>query len=141
VTAHAPTPYRDDLLAHARHPVGAATFPPDDPAPRHVNPACGDEIRLHIALAPDGTIAALTHHTRACAICTASASILATLAPGSTPADLLQLASEIETSLTTATDFPSPPLSALNAIRGFPARRDCALLPWRALRATLPSPP
>lgn len=133
------TPYRDDLLAHARHPTGAAVFPPDDPAPRHVNPACGDDIRLHLDFAPDGTLRTLTHHTRACAVCTASASILATVAPGRTPDGLLALANTVETTLG-ASDFPSPPLSALNAVRGFPARRDCALLPWRALRASLPSP-
>lgn len=135
-----PSPlYRAALLDHATHPRGAASIPPGTETSRMVNTACGDEVRWLVAFTPSGTIATATHDTHACAICTASASLLAEQLPGLTPSQIRSLAADFSTRLHSST-FPStsPALAAFNALSAHPARLPCALLPWQSLLASLP---
>jgi nitrogen fixation NifU-like protein len=132
--------YRAALLDHATHPRGATSILPGEETSCLVNTACGDEVRWRVAFAPDGTLATAVHDTHGCAICTATASLLAEQVPGLTPSAIRALADDFTTRLHAAA-FPdtSPALAALNALAAHPARLSCALLPLHALLASLPN--
>jgi nitrogen fixation NifU-like protein len=64
-----------------------------------VNPLCGDRVRMSLAVGDDGTVTAARFTGDACAICTASADVVAELVTGRpasaaralTPADVLEV--------------------------------------------------
>ena len=80
--------YQTDLLrlAGAAHdhgrlpqPGGSATLD---------NPMCGDRVTFDVTLDADGRVQEIAQTTRACVLCQASSSIIATRAPGHTAAEL-----------------------------------------------------
>ena len=143
--------YRAELLEHSRHPVGAAKLGRDAPGiVRKVNPACGDEVRLRLVRGPEGRIVAVEHETRGCAVCVASASMLAAevaargVAGGMSDAEALAREKTVLDRLKSgglAADDGA--LQALNGLARFPARLACARLAWEtfAEAATPPPPP
>lgn len=137
--------YRDVLLRHAKNPEGAAVIPPDAPdAVRKVNPACGDEVRLRLVKDADGRILRLEHQTRGCAVCIASASMMAhevNARGGMSPADALARCAEVSSRLATGDFSPADgPLQALAPLARYPARIACARLALEAFAAALPAP-
>ncbi len=136
--------YRDELLRHAKNPEGAAVIAPDDPdAVRKVNPACGDEVRLRLTKDAEGRILRVEHQTRGCAVCIASASMLAhevKAQGGMLPADALARCEEVTKRLATGDFSPADgPLQALTPLSRYPARITCARLAWEAFAAALRS--
>ena len=106
------------LLALAKSPAGAAKIPRETASAVLDNPLCGDECRLSLAFAPDGTLATLAHDTRACTVCRASASLFATHAPGRTPSQLRALAADFARALQTDDFAALPPDFAVFRGRG-----------------------
>lgn len=87
------------------------------------NYVCGDEIHWEISLDEQGSVTGLKHDTRACAICTASADLLA-------DQFLNQPAQKIPaTTAEAVTELLGIPLS--------PTRLKCALLPLETLKQAL----
>ena len=130
------------LLTLAKAPVGAAKIPREAATAVLDNPLCGDECRLSLAFAPDGTLATLAHDTRACTVCRASASLFATHAPGRTPSQLRALAADFARALQTDDFTPLPPdFAVFRGISAYPSRLHCALLPPQTLLTALPPPP
>ncbi|HKX56215.1 MAG TPA: iron-sulfur cluster assembly scaffold protein, partial [Xanthomonadales bacterium] len=124
--------YRDAVIEHAVVPVGyrqqiAVTH-------RHelYNPLCGDRVEIQFQVVQDKILAA-AFDGEACAICTASASMLCAAAPLGTTGDICQ---QHELLVAALKDKQSKPglesLQALLAVRRYPARVRCALLPWEA---------
>lgn len=131
--------YNERLVALSRHPVGAADVSADAADATADNPLCGDEIRIRLVW--DGDILArFEHHTRGCAVCKASASLVATATVGKTREELSGLADVFEACLA-AGDFT--PLGGdfriFDGIGAYPSRRHCARLPWPAIRRALAS--
>ena len=124
--------YRDAVVEHAVEPVGyrkeiAVTH-------RHelYNPLCGDKIEMQFHLESD-CIEAAAFDGEACAICMASASMLCEAAPQMTVAEIGQQHEQLVTALKDKTSKPGlDSLQALLAVRRYPARVRCALLPWEA---------
>jgi nitrogen fixation NifU-like protein len=124
--------YRDAVINHAVQAVGYR----QDIGPSHhhesYNPLCGDRVEMQFRLAGE-RIEAAAFDGEACAICMASASMLCEAAPGMTPG---QLQEQHELLMTALKDKQSKPglesLQALLAVRRYPARVRCALLPWEA---------
>ena len=141
--------YWAELLEHARNPAGCATIARDEAGTfRKINPACGDEVRLRLVKDATGLIVRVEHQTRGCAICVASASMLATEVSahgGMTPADAFARAAEVSDRLATGRFEPTDgPLQALAPVSRFPARLACARLAWTTLAdaaAASASPP
>ena len=48
--------YRDVILEHYRAPHGKEALPRVDARAEGVNPLCGDEVDVHLTVAPDGRI-------------------------------------------------------------------------------------
>ncbi len=125
--------YRKELLRLAADAAGAGRLDhPDGSATAH-NPACGDRVTVDIQLA-GGRITALAHHTQACVLTQASASILGTEAQGLDRAGLQALAENIAAMLNGGA-APAPPFEAYGAfdgVAGHKGRHTCVLLPFRA---------
>jgi len=129
--------YRDAVINHAVEPVGYRL----DITPSHrcelYNPLCGDKVEVQFRLA-DELIEAAAFDGEACAICMASASMLCEAAPGKSPAEMR---TESDLLIAALKDKQSKPgldsLQALLAVRRYPARVRCALLPWEAAMKAL----
>jgi nitrogen fixation NifU-like protein len=139
--------YQEVMLRHSKEPCncGAAAE-----APFHgkaVNRACGDEIELGFAV-EDSVVVRPVFSGQACAIATASASLLTEVIKGKELAHVRSLAvlveegfglGEMEDAALREALAEHGELAALIAVRAFPGRVGCALLPWKALRKAMDS--
>jgi nitrogen fixation protein NifU and related proteins len=115
-------PYSDVIRERWRRPRFRGELPGAQLVAEDVNPLCGDRVRMMVAL-DDGRIGAARFTGDACAICTASADVLAELATGRETAAAARLATE-------------DVLAVLEAdIR--PTRMRCVSLPVGVLRRAL----
>lgn len=114
--------YSSVIRERFRHPRFLGELANPDAVFEDVNPLCGDRVRMQLRLA-DGAVADARFIGDSCAICTASADILAETVRGRQIADVLALAAD---------DL----LSRLEApIR--PSRMTCVTLPLQVLKAAL----
>lgn len=67
--------YRDEILDLYNNPRNSGKLEDPDLEIEGENPSCGDHLTISANLA-DGTISEIRHESEACAICTASTSIL-----------------------------------------------------------------
>ena len=74
--------YQEIILDHHRHPHHFGLREPYDAEVHHVNPTCGDEVRLRVYLEGDGREAKVrdvSYDALGCSISTASTSVLTDL--------------------------------------------------------------
>lgn len=115
-------PYGATVLEHFRRPRNQRALARPTTTYEGYNPLCGDRVRIELEL-EHGAIKEAAFTANACAICTASASLLTERVTGIS----------IETALTISDDDVVAALSA-----ELPAGRlECAILPARALREAL----
>lgn len=126
--------YADELVAEAKRAHGQGALPSAQRTAHLANAVCGDEVDIDVV--DDGSrIVDVGQRTRGCVFTRASASILARTTAGLTLAEARDLATVVQRDLA-RTDLPGE-LAMLGAVRLYPARRRCALLPWDALRLAL----
>lgn len=128
--------YQEIILDHYKHPRGRGLRDPYAAEVHHVNPTCGDELTVRVAL--DGDIVTdVSYEGQGCSISQASASVL-----------YEQLVGEsVETGLATTEEFlrlmqgrgqvePDEDVLgdavAFAGVAKYPARVKCALLGWMA---------
>lgn len=99
------------------------------------NPFCGDDIALEVVL-DDRGIRAVGYRAHGCVFVRASASLLVDQTVGLTTDQALVLARALDKAIRTLGRFPSG-LEELAGVKYLPVRRQCALLPWEALTASL----
>lgn len=131
---------RDYLIKHSRSEKNGIFPASVTLEAKLTNPVCGDhvELKLHTA----GTIIVdIGHKANACAICSASASILCEEVRGKDLDVVLSLADAFERGVTESKENPWPPeiapLSCFEHLRVNPSRRMCGVLPWIVLRSAL----
>lgn len=127
--------YDDSLIDRAR------SRPPDViGAPTVVghasNPLCGDDIEVS-ARVVDGVIVAAAYRSHACAITSASASVLADRVRGQPTDSALGMGDALAAALADRAKAMPAGFEDLAVARLFPSRRRCALLPWVALKTAL----
>jgi nitrogen fixation protein NifU and related proteins len=83
--------YREQILEHYKSPQNFGELDRFDLEFEDVNPLCGDELRVQIALDDDGRIEDLRFAGRGCAISQASASLVSDEVKGMTVQELLRL--------------------------------------------------
>jgi nitrogen fixation NifU-like protein len=83
--------YREQILEHYKSPQNFGELERYDLEFEDVNPMCGDELRVQIALGEDGRIEDLRFAGRGCAISQASASLVSDEVKGLTVEELLRL--------------------------------------------------
>jgi nitrogen fixation NifU-like protein len=99
------------------------------------NPLCGDSIELTVRAEAD-RITETTDRARACSLVKASARILADLVPGMSPGDARDLAARLDKAVHREGELPVG-FDRIADVLLMPSRRECVLLPWRALNEAL----
>jgi nitrogen fixation NifU-like protein len=136
--------YQEIILDHYRNPHGAGLREPFDAESFQVNPTCGDEVTLRVALKDGGTggadeavVADISYDTLGCSISQAATSVLSDLVVGRTVAEsrtildafreMVQSRGKIEGDEDVLGDGV-----AFAGVSKYPARVKCALLGWMA---------
>jgi nitrogen fixation protein NifU and related proteins len=115
-------PYSDVIRQRWRRPRFRGEVPGANASAEDVNPLCGDRVRMQ-ARVEDGRVSAAGFTGDSCAICTASADVLAELAAGRSVAEVAAIGT-------------ADVLDVLDAeIR--PTRMRCLTLPLGVLRTAL----
>jgi nitrogen fixation NifU-like protein len=83
--------YSDVIRERWRRPRHRGEVPGANAVAEDVNPLCGDRVRIMLTVAPDGRIEAAGFVGDSCAICTASADVVADLVAGRSRADAAAL--------------------------------------------------
>ena len=130
--------YKNELLDHYRRPRNRGDLSDTDVVSRGSNPRCGDDLEIGIRCNGD-LLQKVKFRGRSCAICIASASMLAEAVTNKSRNTVKKLYNDM-TAWFNSGDVPSDPpasLQALSAVRGYPARKRCVLLAWEALNDAL----
>ena len=131
--------YQDILLDHNKQPRCYGLLEQHSHHAEGYNPLCGDRMELTLQLEGD-RIKAAGFEAAACAICQASASIMAESLPGKSLAEVAQLEARIQ-SLLKDEEASDPEtdgdFAALAGVSRFPARVKCATLPWHTFEMAL----
>jgi nitrogen fixation NifU-like protein len=130
--------YQDIILDHYKAKHHAGLRQPFAVEVGHVNPSCGDEITLRLAL-DGGRIADVSYEAVGCSISQASESVMTDLVIGRDVKEALTLYDGFQAMLEgqgqVALDEETyGDAIAFEGVAQFPARVKCALLGWAALR-------
>lgn len=130
--------YQDIVLQYARSRKHCGRLEHPTHHARGVNAACGDELSLDVKIV-DGRIEAMRYDATACAICTASAAIMASALTGADTTSARGAVAGFRCLATMgASACPLPPAcEALGGVHVFPMRVKCATLPWETLDRAL----
>ena len=83
--------YQDVILDHYKHPHHRGLREPFGAEVHHVNPTCGDEVTLRVALSDDGErVTDVSYDGQGCSISQAATSVLCDLVIGQTVGDALK---------------------------------------------------
>jgi len=135
--------YQEIILDHYKNPHHKGLREPYDAEVHHLNPTCGDEITLRVALDGDPVdgyrVADVSYDSEGCSISQASASVLTDLVIGRSVSqgqaaydafvELMQSKGQLEPDEDVLEDA-----IAFAGVSKYPARVKCALLAWMAWR-------
>jgi nitrogen fixation NifU-like protein len=130
--------YQEVILDHYRHPHHNGLREPFDTEVHHVNPLCGDEVTLRVALKDAGgepVIGDVSYDSLGCSISQASASVMSELIIGKTVPEAMTLAEEFRQLMHSEVEPDEAVLGdgvAFAGVAKYPARIKCALLGWMA---------
>jgi nitrogen fixation NifU-like protein len=130
--------YQEIILDHYRNPHHKGLRTPYDAEVHHVNPTCGDEVTVRVAM--DGaTITDISYDGMGCSISQASTSVMTDLVIGKPVEEALALHEEFLT-LMQSRGEGQPDEDVLEdavafaGVSKYPARIKCALLGWMAMK-------
>lgn len=102
------------------------------------NPVCGDRVTVYAQVTDDGKLERVMFEGKACAICTASSSMMTDLVSGKSLAEAGKVADHFKAMMRNEAPFEVPAelpdLEALEGVRKFSARVKCATLAWTTLK-------
>ncbi len=132
--------YQEIILEHYRRPLHAGLREPFDAEVQHINPTCGDEVRLRVTLKDAGgepAVADVSYEALGCSISQASTSVMADMIIGRTVAEAMAVSDEFLRLMQSRgeTEPDEEVLGDAVAFEGvsrYPARIKCALLGWMA---------
>ncbi|MDG4765546.1 SUF system NifU family Fe-S cluster assembly protein [Solwaraspora sp. WMMD406] len=130
--------YQEIILDHYKHPQGRGLREPYAGEAHHVNPTCGDEVTVRVALDAD-THVGVSHDGQGCSISQASASVLYDLVDGRSVEEAFAVhGAFVELVSGRGTVEPDEDVLgdgvAFAGVARYPARVKCALLPWMAFK-------
>ncbi len=135
--------YQEVILDHYKHPHHRGLREPYGAEVFHVNPICGDEVKLRVALSDDGErVTDISYDGQGCSISQASTSVLTDQVIGQTVGDALKtVAAFTEMVLSRGTSEGDEDVIgdgiAFAGVAKYPARVKCALLGWMAFKDAL----
>ncbi|MFI6578749.1 Fe-S cluster assembly sulfur transfer protein SufU [Nocardiopsis sp. NPDC050513] len=137
--------YQEIILDHYRNPHHKGLRDPHNAESHHINPTCGDEVTLRVALTPaDGSaldekaiVSDVSYEGMGCSISQASTSVLTDLLIGRTVAEgMATLDAFTELMQSRGRGEPDEDVLedavAFAGVSKYPARVKCALLGWMA---------
>lgn len=132
--------YQAQVMEHSRKPRNYYELEDASHRAEGWNRLCGDRVKVHLKLSPEGKILASSFSGESCAICKASASMLMEKLSGMG----LEEVKELLTRLQQFTEDWQPDsrlgkFEAFLVMKDFPTRLKCLRLPWRTLEAALTS--
>jgi nitrogen fixation NifU-like protein len=131
--------YQEVLLQHSKRPRNHGTLENATHRADGHNALCGDEISVALRV-EDGKIIETKFTTSACAICTASASLMTETVKGLTCTEAADKATAFRHLAKTGESNGLPrSLEVLGTVHRFPQRVKCAVLPWETLVSSLTS--
>ncbi len=141
--------YQRLIMERARRPLHEGVLDPADRAADGNNPFCGDRVHVSLSLSDGLRVGRALHRTRGCAICAASADLMAQSVEGLDIDAIRSLFARFDGMLREATPEsaadPRQPAEGLGLLGAFENLRDyrsrirCATLPWSALLDALQS--
>jgi nitrogen fixation protein NifU and related proteins len=132
--------YQEIILDHYRNPHHKGLREPFDAEVHHVNPVCGDEVTLRVALKDvDGepVVEDLSYDSLGCSISQASASVMSDLVIGRPVGEAMRISQVfLDLMKSRGADIPDEDVLedavAFAGVSKYPARIKCALLAWMA---------
>ena len=132
--------YQEIILDHYRHPHNKGLREPYDAQVYHVNPLCGDEVTLRVAVKDAGgelAVADVSYDSLGCSISQASASVMTEAVIGKTVREAMDISGAfLELMQSQGQGEPDEDLLgdavAFEGVSKYPARIKCALLGWMA---------
>ena len=132
--------YSASLLRESKNPSCAGSLPNATHTGVASNPLCGDRIQWTLRIV-DETIVDARHHTRGCALCIASASLLAQKLLGRKTHRVVpwveSFSDSVSEMLENQEDISDDVLSIFVGLRRAPSRKTCVTLPWEGLAETI----
>ena len=130
--------YQEIILDHYRAKHHSGLREPYDSEVHHVNPTCGDEVRLRVQLDGD-TVTDVSYEAMGCSISQASTSVMTDLVIGNDIAYDVGLYEEFLTMMQSKGQLEPDEERledgiAFAGVAKFPARVKCALLGWSAFK-------
>ena len=135
--------YQEIILDHYRNPHGAGLREPFDAESYQINPTCGDEVRLRVAIKKDetgaDTVADVSYDALGCSISQAATSVLTDLVVGRSVADSLRILAAFQEMVQGRGEVAGDEDVlgdgiAFAGVAKYPARVKCALLGWMAFK-------
>ncbi|MBB2202858.1 Fe-S cluster assembly sulfur transfer protein SufU [Gluconacetobacter tumulisoli] len=131
------TLYQRQVIDRARTPAHAGSLDDATHVGEGTNPMCGDRVRVGLSMTGD-RVTAIRHETRGCAICIASADMMAGLAGGRSALELDTLGRLFGEMLRTGEGAEQVgELEVFAPLHRHRSRIRCATLPWTALTEAL----
>jgi nitrogen fixation protein NifU and related proteins len=132
--------YQEIILDHYRNPHHKGLRDPYDAEVYHVNPTCGDEVKLRVSLKDvDGeqVVEDVSYDSLGCSISQASASVMSDLVVGKPVGEAMKIGDAfLELMQSKGQAEPDEDLLedavAFAGVSKYPARIKCALLGWMA---------
>lgn len=140
MTANQRRVYQQVILSHARKPQNKGKTDPIHRQHLGENPYCGDRVNLTLALDETANnIEDIKFEGAGCALCLASADLMANAVKGKSIAEALLLVEQFSQMLLGEIQFPSPleKLNIMQSVSQFPMRVKCVTLAWHTLKAAL----
>ena len=137
--------YQELILEHSKRPHHAGLREPFGAQVHHVNPTCGDEVTLRVAVdgsGPDAVVRDVSYDAVGCSISMASTSVLTDEVIGHSVSDALRTHEAMRTMLTSKGQLVGDEDVigdgvAFAGVSKYPARVKCALLGWMAFTDAL----
>jgi nitrogen fixation protein NifU and related proteins len=135
--------YQEVILDHYRHPHHRGLREPFGAQVHHVNPTCGDEVTLRVALSDDGErVADISYDGQGCSISQASTSVLTDQVIGLSVRQALQTVEAFTEMVSSRGTIEGDEEVigdgiAFAGVAKYPARMKCALLGWMAFKDAL----
>jgi nitrogen fixation NifU-like protein len=132
--------YQDIILDHYRNPHHKGLRDPFDAEVYHVNPTCGDEVTLRVAVKDAGgepVVEDVSYDSLGCSISQASASVMTDLVIGKPVTEAMRIGDAfLELMQSKGQAEPDEDVLedavAFAGVSKYPARIKCALLGWMA---------
>ena len=135
--------YQEVILDHYKHPHHRGLREPFGAEVRHVNPTCGDDVTLRVALSEDGEhVADVSYDGQGCSISQAATSVLTEQVIGQSVGDALKTVAAFTEMISSrgAVEGDEDVIGdgiAFAGVSKYPARVKCALLGWMAFKDAL----